>query len=157
MAVATGLQSRRQHFAIMDIEIKKLTSDLLEEWLWFFDTTTCSGDNEWAGCYCMAPQWSTTLQNEKAWEYTPTGAVRNRKCAEEHIKQGIMQGYLAYLDGRVVGWCNVNDKQAYDSIFFKLPWEESEKVKRIKAIACFFVAPDLRDKGIAARLLEKKK
>ncbi len=35
----------------------------------------------------------------------------------------------------------------YDSIFFKLPWEESEKDKRIKAIACFFVAPDLRGEG----------
>ena len=139
----------------MEIEIRKLTADLLDDWLCFFDTTTCSGDNEWAGCYCMAPHWSPVLENEKAWEYSPAGAVHHRGCAVEHIRKGILQGYLAYLDGRVVGWCNANDKQAYDSIFFKLPWEESEKDKRIKAIACFFVAPDLRDKGIAARLLEK--
>lgn len=139
----------------MNIEIRRLTADRLEDWLRFFDTTTCSDDNEWAGCYCMAPQWSTVLQAENEWEYSPAGAVRNRTCAAEYIRKGLLHGYLAYLDGRVVGWCNANDKKAYDSIFFRLPWEDSERDKKIKAIACFFVAPDLRGEGIAARLLER--
>ncbi len=139
----------------MNIEIRKLTTDLLDDWLYFFDNTACSADNEWSGCYCMAPHWNAQLQSEKAWEYSETGAKRNRKYAEEYIKKGILQGYLAYCDGKVTGWCNANDKQAYESIFFKLPWETSEKNKKIKAIACFFTAPDLRGRGIAAKLLEK--
>lgn len=139
----------------MDIEIRKLTPEQLENWLCFFDNTACSGDNEWAGCYCMAPHWSAALENERAWEYSSSGAARNRKCAQEYIKKGLLQGYLAYCNGKVIGWCNANDKEVYNSIFFNLPWEESEKGRKIKAIACFFVAPDLREKGIATQLLEK--
>ncbi|MDR1703056.1 MAG: GNAT family N-acetyltransferase [Sporomusaceae bacterium] len=139
----------------MDIEIRKLTVDLLEDWLYFFDTAACSDDNEWAGCYCLAPHWSAARQNETEWEYSEAGAARNRKFAAEYIQKGILQGYLAYCDGKAVGWCNANDKQAYDSIFFNLPWENSEKSKKIKAIACFFIASAWRGKGIATRLLEK--
>ncbi len=139
----------------MDIEVRKLTPELLEDWLCFFDNTTCSGDNEWAGCYCMAPHWSAAMQSEHEWEYSPSGAARQRGCAVEYIKKGVLQGYVACHDGKVVGWCNANDKQVYDSIFFRLPWEDSEKGKMIKAIACFFVAPGLRGAGVATRLLEK--
>ncbi|WP_428897459.1 Acetyltransferase (GNAT) family protein [Parelusimicrobium proximum] len=139
----------------MNIEIKKLTADLLEDWLYLFDNDGCSADNEWAGCYCMAPHWSNELQSEKEWEYSKAGAARNRKYAQDYIRKGLLQGYLAYYDGKVAGWCNANDKQAYDSIFFKLPWEESEKDKKIKSIACFFVSPSLRGKGIATRLIAK--
>lgn len=138
----------------MNIEIRKLTADLIEDWLWFFDNTACTGENEWAGCYCMAPHWSSALQSEKAWEYTPEGAVHHRKCAVAHINKGILQGWLAYADGKVVGWCNANDKRNYDSIFFLLPWEDGEKEKKVKAIACFFVDPALRGEGVATRLLD---
>ncbi len=138
----------------MNIEVRKLTADLLGDWLTFFDHTVSCDDNEWAGCYCMSPHWSTELHSEKEWEYSEAGAVRNRRYAEEYIKKGIMQGYLAYSEGKAVGWCNVNDKNIYDSIFFKLPWTESEKGKKIKAIACFFIAPDFRGKGVATRILE---
>ncbi|WP_424245925.1 GNAT superfamily N-acetyltransferase [Elusimicrobium posterum] len=137
----------------MNIEIRKLTAELLEDWLYFFDNT--SDNSEWSGCYCMAPHWSAALQNEKEWEYSAQGAKRNRALSQEYIKKGIMQGYLAYHNGKVVGWCNANDKQAYDNVFFVLPWEEAEKDKKIKSIACFFIAPGLRGKAVATQLLEK--
>ncbi len=139
----------------MNIEIRKLTVDLLEDWLYFFDHAPVADGNEWAGCYCMAPHWSMALQNEKEWEYSEEGAVRNRKYAEEYIEKGILQGYLAYDGEKVVGWCNANDKRAYDSIFFLLPWEDAEKDQKIKAIACFYIASEVRVKGVATRLLEK--
>jgi GNAT superfamily N-acetyltransferase len=139
----------------MNIEIKKLTPDLLQDWLYFFDNSAACAGNEWAGCYCMAPHWSAALENEAKWEYSPSGAAQRRKRAAEYIKNGAMRGYLAYVDGKAAGWCNANDKRAYDSIFYRLPRQNSEKDKKIKAIACFFTAPDLRGKGIAAKLLEK--
>ena len=37
----------------MNIEIKKLTADLLDDWLYFFDNTAFSDNDNWAGCYCM--------------------------------------------------------------------------------------------------------
>jgi len=139
----------------MNIEIRKLSVDLLDDWLYFFDNTAFSDNNEWAGCYCMCYHWNEALDNKKRWDCSKSGAMYNRKCAVKFIKKGIMQGYLAYYDGKVIGWCNVNDKQIYDSVNFSLPWEDSEKGKRIKSIVCFCIAPDLRGKGIASRLLEK--
>ncbi|MGB2578803.1 GNAT superfamily N-acetyltransferase [Elusimicrobium simillimum] len=139
----------------MNIEIKKLSADLLDDWLYFFDNTAFHGNNEWTGCYCMASHWGAELQNEKEWEYSADGAKRNRNLSQEFIKKGIMQGYLAYYEGKVIGWCNVNDKQVYDSVFFTLPWEESEKGKKIKSITCFCITPAMQGKGIATRILEK--
>ena len=66
-----------------------------------------------------------------------------------------MQGYLAYYDGKVTGWCNANEKQIYDSVNFNLPWENPEKNKKIKSIVCFCISPDLRGRGIASQLLEQ--
>ena len=139
----------------MNIEIRKLSVGLLDDWLYFFDNTAFSDNGEWAGCYCMCPHWNEELNSKKGWDCSKTGAAYNRECAVEFIKKGIIQGYLAYHDGKVAGWCNVNDKQVYDNVIFSLPWEDSEKGKKIKSIVCFCIAPDLRGKGIASRLLEK--
>ncbi len=136
----------------MAIEIRRLGPDLLADWLYFFDHTVACDGNEWSGCYCMAPHWSRALQAEKEWEYSEAGAARNRACAQDSIEKGILQGYLAYRDGKAIGWCNANDKRNYDSIFFHLPGDSGG---RIKAIACFFIAPDCRGEGVATMLLEK--
>ncbi len=138
----------------MNLEIRKLTSELLEDWLYFFDNIAFSDNSEWSGCYCMYFHWNKTLQNEKEWDYSKSGAARNRKLAEEYIKKGLIQGYLAYYDGKVAGWCNANNKQVYDSVIVDLLLENSEKCKKIKAIVCFCIAPDLRGKGIATKFLE---
>jgi len=139
----------------MSIEIRKLSVDLLDDWLNFFDNAAFSDNDEWAGCYCMCYHWNEALENKKSWNCSKSDAPYNRKCAVKFIKQGVMQGYMAYSDEKVVGWCNVNDKQVYDNVNFNLPWEESEKGKKIKSVVCFCIAPDSRGKGIASRLLEK--
>jgi GNAT superfamily N-acetyltransferase len=139
----------------MNIEIRKLSVDLLDDWLYFFDNTGFSVNDKWIGCYCMCYHWNKTLEAKKTWGCSKLDVEYNRKCAVEFIKQGIMQGYLAYYDGKVVGWCNANNRQAYDNVNFDLSLEESEKDKKIKSIVCFCIDPDLRGKGIASRLLEK--
>ena len=139
----------------MNIEVRKLSVDLLDDWLSFFDDTAFSDNDEWAGCYCMCYHWSEALESKKSWDCSKVDAPYNRKCAVRFIKKGIMQGYLAYSDGKVVGWCNANDKQAYDSVNIDFNWEESEKDKKIKSIVCFCISPDLRSRGIATKLLEK--
>jgi GNAT superfamily N-acetyltransferase len=138
----------------MKFEIKKLTAELLPDWLSFFDNTVNADGNEWSGCYCMAPHYNLDLQMETAWEYTADGAKRNRELAIDFIKKGKLQGYLAYSEGRPVGWCNANDRDAYDSIFFVIPKEASGAHKKVKSIACFHVDPNLRGQGIATKLLE---
>jgi ribosomal protein S18 acetylase RimI-like enzyme len=103
----------------------------------------------------MCYHWNEALNAEKKWDCSKSDAEHNRKCAVNFIKQGIMQGYLAYHDGKVAGWCNANDKHVYNSVNIDLSWEDSEKGKKIKSIVCFCISPDLRGRGIASRLLEK--
>jgi len=138
----------------MNIEIRKLSADLLDDWLYFFDNTAFSDNDEWAGCYCMCYHWNKALENQKKWNCSKSDASYNRKCAVTFIKKGIMQGYLAYYEGKVVGWCNANDKQVYDSVNICLPWDDSEKSKKIKSIVCFCIDPASRGKGVASKLLE---
>lgn len=139
----------------MNIEIRKLSVDLLEDWLCFFDNIAFSDNDGWAGCYCMCYHWNDKLENRKKWNCSKSDAPYNRTCAVECINNGIMQGYLAFHDGKVAGWCNANDKQAYDSVHFSLPWDDSEKGKKIKSIVCFCISPDLRGKRIASCMLER--
>ena len=37
----------------------------------------------------------------------------SREIAEQQIKTGVLQGYLAYVDGISIGWCNANDRANY--------------------------------------------
>jgi GNAT superfamily N-acetyltransferase len=60
-----------------------------------------------------------------------------------------MGGYLAYSEGRPVGWCNVNWRHAYTTLD---PAPASDA--RTVAIVCFVVAKAFRGRGIAGRLLD---
>jgi GNAT superfamily N-acetyltransferase len=139
----------------MNIEIRKLTKELLNDWLNYFDNEAFSENGDWEGCYCMCYHWNKELQNKKPWNCTKSDAPYNRECAIEYINKGLMQGYLAYFDNKVVGWCNVNDKTAYGDINFRANFEELEKYKKVKAIVCFNIAPNYRGKGIATKILER--
>lgn len=139
----------------MNIKIKKLSSELINDWLYYFDNTAFSDNGEWKGCYCMCYHWNEELQKKKSWNCSESDAQYNRECAINYISKGLMQGYLAYYDKNVIGWCNTNDKSAYDNVNFALPMEESEKSKKVKSIVCFCIAPEYRDKGVATELLER--
>lgn len=142
----------------MNIEIRKLTIDLLDDWLYFFDNTDFSDNDDWAGCYCMCYHWNEALNEKKRWDCSKSNAPYNREYAVKFIQEQIMQGYLAYCGDKVVGWCNANDKQIYDSVMLRytdVNWSNFDKSKKIKSIVCFCISPDLRGRGIASRLLER--
>lgn len=139
----------------MNLEIKKLSVDLLEDWLYFFDNIAFTDNDEWAGCYCMCYHWNKSLNRKKEWDCSKADASYNRKCAIDFIRKGKMQGYLAYNNGKVVGWCNANDKKAYDNVNFDLPAEDSGKNRKVKSIVCFCISPEVRGNGIASQLLKK--
>lgn len=135
----------------MNIEIKELSIDLLDDWLYYFDNVAFSDNKGWSGCYCLHYHWNSELE----YDWKETGKTDNRETAVKLIKNGVIKGYLAYNDGNVVGWCNTNDKQAYDTVLFKFHWNDSERDKKIKSIVCFNIAPDMRNKGVASMLLDR--
>ena len=139
----------------MNLEIKKLTPADAEAYIHFFDTTPHDDCNPENTCYCVS--WCS--DDHRAMEVYPSREER-KAMAAEYVKSGKLQGYLAYADGRIVGWCNANTKSECMNCggwlfsmpqVSQLPFNEDEKVK---SIYCFLVAPSMKRKGIAKQLLQ---
>lgn len=138
----------------MDIEIKKLTPELAEDYLHFFDVTPHEDGAEESKCYCAC--WSSADHRVNA---DFSSRQKRRELAEESVKNGTLQGYLAYYEGKAVGWCNANTKAECLHCFSWLRFMQEipldEPSLKVKSVFCFVIAPQMRRKGIAAKLLER--
>ncbi len=138
----------------MNIEIKRLTPELTEDYLHFFDVTPHDDNIDEHKCYCVC--WCRAdhriatdfSSQEKRWE-----------LAKQYVKDGVIQGYLAYDGDRVVGWCNANTKSeclhCTSWLRFMQSVDVDDKALKIKSVFCFVIAPDMQQKGIATRLLRR--
>ena len=136
-----------------NIEIKKLTPELCKDWLHFFDEIAFKDHGDWAFCYCLEGHLDQKTQAE--W----TNQKERREKAIELIMGGEMQGYLAYIGSKIVGWCNVNDRKNYrylTEMFKTIGYQtkEDDNVK-VKTIFCFLVTAEYRGRGIAQMLLDR--
>lgn len=140
---------------IVKVTIKPLTHELSADYFDFFENRAFTDDSPYR-CYCQMYQMSkeqakAALDNAKGRD---PGSV-SREVAERQIADGVLRGYLAYADGKVIGWCNANDRANYpvDSVCdvpFYAPVENREK-----AVVCFEIAPEYRGKGVATALLDR--
>ena len=133
----------------MEYEIRRLTPGSRVDYLNFFDNIAFTDHPDWAQCYCIHFHW------QSKWDDEPPKSNRDRII--EHINSGGLQGYLVYMDGQVVGWCNANDKKNYAALKYNVNPElwADDKDKKVKSVVCFLVAPDMRGKGIATKLLDR--
>ena len=105
-------------------------------------------------CYCVC--WCGDDAEGK--DFSTRG--KRREYALEYVKQGKLQGYLAYQGERIVGWCNANTKAeclrcaSWRRFMGNMPEEEPGDA-RVKSVFCFVIAPDLRRQGLARLLLER--
>lgn len=138
----------------MEIEIRKLTPDLAEDYACFFDRTPHDVDIDEKKCYCVT--WRSDESYENLSHWFPTREERRRR-AIEFVKAGNLQGYLSYHSEEIVGWCNANADchlcVEYLSEFW--PIEESCDDIKIKSVFCFVIAPKMKRKGIASQLLKR--
>jgi ribosomal protein S18 acetylase RimI-like enzyme len=125
-----------------DIMIRKLSSELADDYLRFFDADAFTDNPGWASCYCY---FNHAPHQTEDWQ-TRTG-TQNRDAVADSIRCGRMSGYLAYSAGRPVGWCNANVKSRFTTF-------ENNLDESIGAIVCFIVAKAYRWQGIATRLLD---
>jgi Acetyltransferases len=142
----------------MNIEIRKLTPDLVEDYLTFFDTTP-HNEKYKVKCYCV--YWCNEEYDDKNFSSKKSRRDYAIKC----VRESNIQGYLAYYDGKAVGWCNANTKT--DCLNCKgwrgmngprkgfLPTDESTPEIKTKSVFCFAVAPELRRQSIASQLLAR--
>jgi len=139
----------------MNIEIRKLTPDLVDDYMRFFDTTPHNGDKDENKCYCVT--WCGDKAEGDRWY--PSSDER-RSHAIRRVQEGNIQGYLAYCDDEIVGWCNANTKADcqscinYLSYDANVPIEECHAGEKIKFIFCFAIAPKAQRKGVATQLLD---
>lgn len=133
--------------------IRPLSPELCEDWLWYFDKTAFQDHEDWAFCYCLEGHLDRKTQEQ--W----TDPEERREKAIELIRAGEMQGYLAYLGNKVVGWCNVNDRENYrylTDMFREIGYQTEEPAEwKVKVIFCFLVAPEYRGKGVAQSMLNR--
>jgi GNAT superfamily N-acetyltransferase len=141
----------------MNIEIKRLSADIIIDYINFFDNVAFTDNPEWSGCYCVWYHWNDLLEKEREKYEELGGKNFKRELAIKYIQKGILQGYLAYHDGLVVGWCNANDKVNYDRFCKDKSTEiwDDDYSKKIKSIVCFTIAPNIRQKGISTQLLKR--
>ena len=88
----------------MNIEIRKLTPELASDYVEFFDTTPHATGKEEHKCYCI--WWCNDDLEGKDF----STVEKRRKIALQYINGNNIQGYLAYYNSKVVGWCNANTK-----------------------------------------------
>lgn len=140
----------------MDIEIKRLTPELVDDYVKFFDETPHDDNVDEHKCYCVC--WCN-VDHRVETDFSSAGKRRN--LAIQYVQNGNIQGYLAYCGDKVVGWCNANTKsdclycsswlrfmQAFNAV-------ETDKNSRVKSVFCFVIAPEMRRKGISKLLLER--
>ena len=137
-----------------DINIKKLTPDLKDDYLDFFDNRAFSDGNPNGPCYCTSPNQDEEAIKQMVSEFQVNGVKDTvRKYAVDLLDQGKISGYLAYDDGISIGWCNAADIDSYDG--FVPDFARENVCGKTVAIVCFEIAPGYRGKGIASALIEK--
>jgi len=138
----------------MDISIRKLTPDLAEDYARFHDATPVRDGKEEVHCYCVS--WRSGGWSEESGHWFEPREERRAK-AIEFVKDGYIQGYLAYCGEEIVGWCNANTdcRECADYLRMYWPIEEVRADIKIKSIFCFLIAPEMQRKGVATGLIER--
>lgn len=139
----------------MNIEIKKLTPEMAEAYAHFFDVTPHDVNVDEQKCYCITWRSDSTYANGES-HWFPTREER-RSRAIEYIKSGGIKGYLAFLEGEIIGWCNTNENCSMCVSYLSAYWPIEPKSPETKAkyVFCFMISPKMQHKGVATQILQK--
>jgi len=139
----------------MYIDIRRLTPDLVDDYVCFFDVTPHDKGIKEQKCYCVC--WAAVDSANQDF----SSAAKRREAAIRYVESGAIQGYLAYLDGKVVAWCNANTRSSclkcvsWRYFMDYVPLTKEDEKLRIKSIFCFVVAPQMKRQGIATMMVER--
>jgi len=134
--------------------VERLTPARRDDFLRFFDDRDdgAFADNPgWAKCYCHFYHVAPAI----AWSSLDGAA--NRMAMRARIDAGEMDGFLAYAEGRVVGWLNAQPWHKLQHACARLeivPPELPVPAHEAAAIVCFVTAPAWRRRGVARALLD---
>ena len=128
---------------MIGIVVRRLDPSLAGDYLNLFDAAF--PDNpDWSGCYCLYYH-----SHEEPWEGGPPAAAAHRTERAAQVARGGAPGYLAYLEGRPVGWLNAGPREAYQHLRGLPGGGPGEAL-----VMCFVVTPAARRRGVAGALLD---
>jgi len=130
----------------MEVEIRALTKELKDDYLYLFDNMIHKENPDWSKCYCNDYHFLGNVET--------CTKENSRKMIIDRINKNEIQGYLVYKDEKPIGWCNVNNRLNYQRLLRDYELNQNEEHK-ICSIVCFLIHPDCRRKGITQKLLEK--
>lgn len=139
----------------MNLEIRKLTPGLAEDYARFFDVTPHNVNTDGGKCYCVT--WRSDDSYTGNGDHWFPSCEERRARAVEFVRAGSLQGYLAYCGEEIVGWCNANGncRLCVDYLRSEWPIEKETAGLRIKSVFCFVIAPAMQRQGVATQLLER--
>lgn len=139
----------------VEATIRELKPELVDDYLRFFEDVYTTDpwlrarENPWWGiCYCG---FYDDPRTEEERNTAPDAGDKNRAMRVETIKSGRAHGLLAYVDGKVAGWCNAGPRANYRNFRHLLPGGDT--MEPVGSILCFVIAAPHRGKGIATALL----
>jgi GNAT superfamily N-acetyltransferase len=128
---------------IGEVEVRPITADSGPDVVQFFDRDAFPDNPAWGSCYCMFyPRGGRDNENwgDVTWQ-------ENRRDQLSRIAEGKTTGMLAYVEGRLAGWCNATARSA-------LPGLARGDDDGVRSVVCFAIAPPYRGHGVARRLLD---
>ncbi|MFN2520804.1 MAG: N-acetyltransferase family protein [Candidatus Limnocylindria bacterium] len=129
------------------IEVRPLDDQTLPAFLSLFDGDAFSDNPHWAGCYCM---FYETPGDD--WDAGATGAAEHRAARIDLVRKGRARGFVAYADGKAVGWLNAGPRDRYANL--RGFAEVDDGTGKVGLLMCFVVAPSHRGRGVATALLD---
>ena len=132
---------------IADVTVHPISEDRVGDWLRLFDHDGFAGNPEWASCDCLEPHLPATPElPERSWRET-------RATMGDRLRGGATFGYLAYVEGRPVGWVNASFRS--DCGLYQLVDPDGPEPRSVIGVSCFVVAPPFRRHGVASALLDR--
>lgn len=130
----------------MNIEIRPLSKELKDDYLFLFDNMIYKDNPEWSKCYCNDYHFLGDVE-------TCTRDM-SRVMIIDRIDKNELQGYLAFSNGKAIGWCNVNNRSNYQRLLRDYDLIDNP-ADRVCSIVCFLIHPDYRRQGVAQMILAK--
>jgi GNAT superfamily N-acetyltransferase len=98
--------------------------------------------------YCSCMRWRLP-----SGQYRAAGRDGRAAALNELVQAGVPVGVLAYRGERAAGWCSVAPRESYRAVLASRVIPQLPGAG-VWSVACFFLAPQARGGGLAARLLE---
>ena len=131
--------------SIGSIEIRAIGPETLDDILAFFDTEAYAGNPAWGSCYCM---FFPVGGHEAEDIWGNRTASENRRGQAARIEAGSTTGVLAYVDGKLAGFCNATARSEFPG------FATGNDDQHVGSIVCFTISPPYREHGVAAHLLD---